>query len=359
MTRDSRLRARVDRGRRARPSRHGSYGAQTLLNLDAIGFAGAVWGVNPGRAEVLGRPCVPIDRAICPTPVDAVVVAIPAAGVRGRRRAGRRARVRRRGRVQRRVRRDRGGRELQGGWSPTARRHGLPVCGPNCNGIVAMQSRVALWGDALRPARGRARRARLPERQRRRQRAGVAARAALPHGRRVAATRRCCRPPTTSTHLAARGRRRARSRSTSRTTAAPRAVRWRSRPAPSAASRGRRAEGRQLARRRRAAGRAQRRARRRPAGLPRAGRGSRRGLGRGRARAARAGEGTRGDAHDLRARRRAGDPDLLRRRLAPGRRRGHARSGWRCRRSRRRPVRGSRSCSRRRRRSRTRSTTRR
>ena len=30
-----------------------------------------------------------------------------------------------------------------------ARRHGLPVCGPNCNGIVSPHSRTALWGDAL------------------------------------------------------------------------------------------------------------------------------------------------------------------------------------------------------------------
>ena len=30
-----------------------------------------------------------------------------------------------------------------------ARRHGLPVCGPNCNGIVSPHSRIALWGDAF------------------------------------------------------------------------------------------------------------------------------------------------------------------------------------------------------------------
>ena len=32
-----------------------------------------------------------------------------------------------------------------------AARHGLPVCGPNGNGIVALHERAALWGDALRP----------------------------------------------------------------------------------------------------------------------------------------------------------------------------------------------------------------
>ena len=30
-----------------------------------------------------------------------------------------------------------------------AARHGLPVCGPNCNGIVSPHSRIALWGDAF------------------------------------------------------------------------------------------------------------------------------------------------------------------------------------------------------------------
>ena len=60
--------------------RPGSYGGQALLNLDAIGFTGRVWGVNPGRTEVLGRPCVPSVLDL-PEPADAVVVAIPAAGV--------------------------------------------------------------------------------------------------------------------------------------------------------------------------------------------------------------------------------------------------------------------------------------
>ncbi len=44
-------------------------------------------------------------------------------------------------------------RELQRELVAAARRHGLPVCGPNCNGIVAMHRRVALWGDALVAAR--------------------------------------------------------------------------------------------------------------------------------------------------------------------------------------------------------------
>ena len=36
-----------------------------------------------------------------------------------------------------------------------AARYGLPVCGPNCNGIVSPRGRIALWGDALsRPEPG-------------------------------------------------------------------------------------------------------------------------------------------------------------------------------------------------------------
>jgi acetyl-CoA synthetase len=34
----------------------------------------------------------------------------------------------------------------------SAYRHRLPVCGPNCNGIVSPGRRVALWGDTLEPA---------------------------------------------------------------------------------------------------------------------------------------------------------------------------------------------------------------
>jgi len=51
--------------------------------------------------------------------------------------------VRRSGRVQRRLR------PLHDALVAAAARHGLPVCGPNCNGIVAPGRRVALWGDSL------------------------------------------------------------------------------------------------------------------------------------------------------------------------------------------------------------------
>ncbi|MBV9604131.1 MAG: acetate--CoA ligase family protein [Solirubrobacterales bacterium] len=130
--------------------RPASYGAQALLNLEAIGFPGPVIGVNPKRAEVLGRPCVP-TLADLPEPVDAVVMAIPAAGVP--------AAVEQAGAV------GCGGAvvigagfaevpegvSLQRELVNAAHRHELPVCGPNCNGIVAMHARAVLWGDALTP----------------------------------------------------------------------------------------------------------------------------------------------------------------------------------------------------------------
>ena len=128
--------------------RPGSYAGETLLNLRALGYAGEVWGVNPGREEAHGFPCFP-SLGDCPAPPDAVVVAIPAAGVP--------AVVDEAGAI--------GcggavvygagfgevpaGRRLEQELAAAARRHGLPVCGPNGNGIVALHERAALWGDAL------------------------------------------------------------------------------------------------------------------------------------------------------------------------------------------------------------------
>ncbi len=130
--------------------RPGSYGHQTLVNLDMIGFPGEVWGVNPNRDTVLGRACVPTVAEL-PVAVDAVVVAIPAvavpevieqAGARGC--GGAVVFSAGFGEVA-------GGECLQAELAEVARRHGLPLCGPNGNGIVSMPARAALWGDALEP----------------------------------------------------------------------------------------------------------------------------------------------------------------------------------------------------------------
>ncbi len=130
--------------------RPGSYGSQVLLNLRAIGYTGDVWGVNPGRSSALGYPCV-ASLADLPAAADAVVVAIPAAGVpdvidaAGTRGCGG-AVVISAGFAE-----VASGVELQSALRAAARRHALAVCGPNCNGIVGMWGRYALWGDALVP----------------------------------------------------------------------------------------------------------------------------------------------------------------------------------------------------------------
>ena len=130
--------------------RAGSYSGETLLNLARLGYPGTVWGVNPGREEAHGVPCFPTLSDL-PEPPDAVVVAIPAAGVA--------AVVDEAGAI------GCGGAVVYGAGfgeiaqgtvleselTEAARRHGLPLCGPNGNGIVALHERVALWGDALRP----------------------------------------------------------------------------------------------------------------------------------------------------------------------------------------------------------------
>jgi acyl-CoA synthetase (NDP forming) len=130
--------------------RAGSYADIVLRNLERAGFEGEVWGVNPRREEVHGRPCVPTVSEL-PRPVDAVVVAIPAASV---------PRV-----VEEAASAGCGGaivlsagfgeidegRELERQLRDAAIAGGLPLCGPNGNGIVAVGSRAPMWGDSVAP----------------------------------------------------------------------------------------------------------------------------------------------------------------------------------------------------------------
>ncbi len=152
------------------------YGSQTLLNLSAVGFDGAVWGVNPRRTEAHGVPCFP-SLSDLPGVPDAVVVAIPAAAVPGVIEeagalgcggavvfaAGFREAVR--PAIPTPSVDSVGVRPTQSTLDPpapagaalevalraAALRHGLPVCGPNCDGVIALHTRAALWGDALVP----------------------------------------------------------------------------------------------------------------------------------------------------------------------------------------------------------------
>jgi acyl-CoA synthetase (NDP forming) len=126
-----------------------TYAHETLRNLATIGYDGEVWGVHPAHQEVLGRPVFP-SLADLPAPADAVVVAIPAAAVpdvieeAGATGCGG-AVVFGAGFA------DGGEGALQDRLAAAAVRHALPVIGPNCDGMVRLHERAALWGDALRP----------------------------------------------------------------------------------------------------------------------------------------------------------------------------------------------------------------
>jgi acyl-CoA synthetase (NDP forming) len=130
--------------------RPGSYADIVLRNLERAGFDGDVWGVNPRRDEVHGRPCVPSVGDL-PRPADAVVVAIPAAGVPGviadtvaRGCGGAVVLSAGFGEIQE-------GRELERELREVAAAGRLPLCGPNGNGIVAVGSRAPMWGDSVAP----------------------------------------------------------------------------------------------------------------------------------------------------------------------------------------------------------------
>jgi acetate---CoA ligase (ADP-forming) len=126
-----------------------TYAHETLRNLEVLGYDGDVWGVHPTHREVRGRP-VFASLSDLPAPADAVVVAIPAAGVpdvieeAGATGCG--------GAVVFGAGFAEGGAVgLEDRLVAAAVRHALPVIGPNCDGMVRLHERVALWGDALRP----------------------------------------------------------------------------------------------------------------------------------------------------------------------------------------------------------------
>jgi acyl-CoA synthetase (NDP forming) len=126
-----------------------TYAHETLRNLEVLGYEGEVCGVHPTHREVRARPVFP-SLADLPRPADAVVVAVPAAAVpdvveeAGATSCGG-AVVFGAGFA------DSGDRPLQDRLVAAAVRHDLPVIGPNCDGMVRLHERVALWGDALRP----------------------------------------------------------------------------------------------------------------------------------------------------------------------------------------------------------------
>jgi acetate---CoA ligase (ADP-forming) len=128
--------------------RAGSYGDVIFRNLAAAGFEGAVYGVNPKRDEAHGKLCVPSVAAL-PEPVDALVVAIPAAACpavlleAGERGCGG-AIV-----IAAGFGETAAGRPLEAELRAAAATAGIPVCGPNGNGVVSVAARAPLWGDSV------------------------------------------------------------------------------------------------------------------------------------------------------------------------------------------------------------------
>ncbi len=123
----------------------GGYGLTTLRNLRDLGYPGRLYVVHPTRDEVDGVPAYPSVGAL-PEPVDAVAVAVPAAGVPGVLRDAAAAGVPT-GVVYGSgfAELDDDGRALQA----EVRAAGVRVVGPNCLGVVSYRHRAALWGIGM------------------------------------------------------------------------------------------------------------------------------------------------------------------------------------------------------------------
>src|SRR4051812_46185818 len=116
--------------------RAGSYGGEAMLNLARFGYPGRVYPVNPRRPIVHGFDAYASLEDLPEAP-DAVVVAIPEpeevvelAAAMGC-----------------------GGAIVFAAQTdePRLAAAGLPLCGPNGNGIVSVPDRVAMWGDVIVP----------------------------------------------------------------------------------------------------------------------------------------------------------------------------------------------------------------
>ena len=116
--------------------RPGSYGGEAMLNLARFGYPGRVYPVNPRRPIVHGFDAYPSLEDLPEAP-DAVVVAIPEPEEV----------------VERAAAMGCGGAIVFTARTDEARlaAAGLPLCGPNGNGVVSAPDRVAMWGDVIVP----------------------------------------------------------------------------------------------------------------------------------------------------------------------------------------------------------------
>lgn len=130
--------------------RPGAYGANTIANLRRGGFEGRLVGIHPTRDQVLGIECLPslaeagsVDAVVIATPAPTVCELVSQAAGLGC-----------------------GGCVVYAAGFAESGRSGLqrelvkaagqmPIIGPNCNGVVSIPARAAMWGDAvLVPATG-------------------------------------------------------------------------------------------------------------------------------------------------------------------------------------------------------------
>lgn len=128
--------------------RPGSYGDIVMGNLERSGFAGDVWAINPNRETVHGHRCLG-SVADLPEAVDALVVAIPAAAVPAALREAVELGCGGAVVISAGFAEVSSGRGLQEEIRSIALEAAMPLCGPNGNGVAALHSGAAMWGDSI------------------------------------------------------------------------------------------------------------------------------------------------------------------------------------------------------------------
>ncbi len=127
-----------------------SIGRAILSSLDRIGFAGAIYPVNPKYPELQGRTCYPSLRDL-PEPPDAVAFCVGTPRVLENMKAladrgGRAGVIYDAGFAER----DDDGKTLQRQITGICKEAGIALCGPNCMGIINPQARSSTYIQEVR-----------------------------------------------------------------------------------------------------------------------------------------------------------------------------------------------------------------
>lgn len=130
----------------------GGYGLRVVTSLASLGYAGAIYPVNPNYATIADLPAYP-DLGALPGPVDAVAIAVPARAVLGVVRqaiaAGARGGVAYGSGF---AEEGADGQALQAELRAVCGAH-FPLIGPNCLGVMSYLGGAALWAIPLATAR--------------------------------------------------------------------------------------------------------------------------------------------------------------------------------------------------------------